>query len=117
VAYPLFAVVRVPFPFSDRTSVKRRPAVILSAMEFQDNSGHVLLAMVTTAKQSSWPLDWPIKHLQGTGLSQPCIVRLKLFTLDDRLILGPLGELASADQIGVQLNLQKLFPPVGFRAS
>lgn len=105
-----FAVVRVPFPFSDRQANKRRPALVLSQPVFQLGCGHLLLAMVTSAQQSTWPLDWPIDNLTAAGLTQPCLVRLKLFTLDARLVLGQLGTLAPEDRAGVTANLRRLFP-------
>lgn len=105
-----FAVVRVPFPFTDRAVQRRRPAVVLSSPAFQRGSAHVLLAMITTARGSSWPLDWPIQDLGSAGLRQACIVRLKLFSLDERLILGRLGRLAAADRSGLRANLQRLLP-------
>ena len=62
-------------------------------------------------------LDWPIEDLQAAGLPQPCVVRLKLFTLDERLVLGPLGALADGDRAAVIAQLAKLFgnpgPEVG----
>ena len=103
-----FSVVRVPFPFSERLAVKRRPAVVLSAPSFQLRSSHVLLAMVTSAEASAWPLDWPILDLKQAGLRKPCLIRLKLFTLDARLLLEPLGQLAQADQEGVARRLAEL---------
>ena len=39
-----------------------------------------------------------------------CCVRLKLFTLDERLILGALGKLTTIDRNGVWANLHKLLP-------
>jgi mRNA interferase MazF len=54
--------------------------------------------MITSARQSSWPLDWPLEDLQAAGLPQPCLVHFKLFTLDERLVLGHLGALAVADR-------------------
>lgn len=103
-----FRVVRVPFPFSERLATKRRPAVVLSIPFFQLRSGHVLLAMVTSAEHSAWPLDWSILELKEAGLKQPCLIRLKLFTLDERLLLKPLGQLAKADQEGVVGRLAEL---------
>ena len=103
-----FQVVRVPFPFSDRLAVKRRPAVVLSKPGFQLGSGHLLLAMVTTADQSTWPLDWRIVNLKAAGLKQPCLIRMKLFTLDERLLLEPLGKLAIVDQKGLASRLADL---------
>ena len=105
-----FAVVRVPFPFTDRVAQRRRPAVVLSAPEFQRGSAHLLLAMITTASRSCWPLDWPIQDLAAAGLKQACCVRFKLFSLDERLVLGQLGRLAPLDRSGVRANLQRLIP-------
>lgn len=110
-AFERFAVVRVPFPFTDRQAQKRRPALVLSQPVFQQACGHLLLAMITSSRQSVWPLDWPIEDLQAAGLPQPCVVRLKLFTLDERLVLGRLGALAVADRTAVAVQLAKLLPP------
>jgi mRNA interferase MazF len=94
-AFERFAVVRVPFPFTDRAEQKRRPALVLSQPGFQQTCVLLLLAMITSARQSSWPLDCPIEDLQAAGLPQPCVVRLKLFALDERLVLGSLGLIAA----------------------
>ena len=75
------------------------------------SAGHLLLAMITSARQSSWPLDWPIEDLLAAGLPQPCVVRLKLFTLDERLVLGRLGALVAADRTAVAAQLAKLLAP------
>jgi mRNA interferase MazF len=111
-AWERFAVVRLPFPFTDRQAQKRRPALVISQPVFQQSCGHLLLAMITSARQSAWPLDWPIEDLQAAGLPQACVVRLKLFTLDERLVLGRLGVLAAADRTAVAAQLAKLLPPV-----
>ena len=108
--YPTFSLVRVPFPFTDRTTMKRRPALVVSAPHFQANSGHLVLAIVTSATSSSWPHDWAIQELEGTGLPKPCVVRLKLFSLDERLILNGLGALANHDRNGVAECLRQLLP-------
>jgi mRNA interferase MazF len=105
-----FSVLRVPFPFTDCAVQRRRPALVISGPDFQRGSAHVLLAMITTARRSSWPLDWPIQDLAPTGLREACSVRLKLFSLDERLILGRLGRLAAGDRSGVRANLQRLLP-------
>jgi mRNA interferase MazF len=106
--FEAFSVLRVPFPFTDRAVQRRRPAVMISGPNVQRGSSHVLLAMITTAMRSSWPLDWPIQDLASSGLRVPCCVRFKLFSLDERLILGQLGRLAAGDRSGVRANLQRL---------
>ena len=75
---------------------------------FQQHSGHLLLAMVTSAKHSQWPSDWPIEDLQAAGLpraSRASVVRFKLFSLDQSLLLGSLGQLSTRDQRGVLSRL------------
>ena len=75
-----FDLVRVPFPFTDRQTSKRRPALVLSTLGFQNDSEHLHLAMVTSATHSHWSSDWPIEDLKTAGLPIPCVVRFKLFT-------------------------------------
>ena len=95
-----FDLVHVPFPFTDRRVTKRRPALVPSQPLFQQQSCHLLLVMLTIAKSRYWPSDWPIEDLQLAGLPQPCVVRFKLFTLDQSLLLGALGRLSAVDQQG-----------------
>ena len=53
-----FAVVRVPFPFTDRVPSKNRPALVLSdRMAFNAPAGHSVMAMITSAANAPWPLD------------------------------------------------------------
>ena len=108
--YPTFSLVRVPFPFTDRTTAKRRPALVVWAPRCQTNSGYFMLAMVNSATHSNWHLDWAIQELEVTGLPKPCMVRLKLFSLDERLILNGLGALANSDRNGVAECLRQLLP-------
>lgn len=90
-------VVVVPFPFAERPGGKRRPALVLSKKAFNDN-GHTILAMITTKAHHPWPGDTDIENHHAAGLHVPCIVRLKLFTLDNRLIVKQIGHLSEADR-------------------
>lgn len=91
-------VVVVPFPFTDREASKRRPALVLSSASFNRATRHSVLAMITSAEQSSWPGDVVITDLDAAGLPSDCLVRLKLFTLDHRLIVKRAGTLAAKDR-------------------
>ncbi|MGH8306729.1 MAG: type II toxin-antitoxin system PemK/MazF family toxin [Gammaproteobacteria bacterium] len=102
-------VVVVPFPFTDKKSSKRRPALVLSAKQ-HFNTGHSVLAMITSRDNAGWPLDVPIADGGAAGLWAPSVVRMKLFTLDDRLILRKAGSLSGKDVKAVAATLKKLFP-------
>jgi len=70
--------------------------------------------MITSARHSTWPLDTPITDLGAAGLPVPSIVRMKLFTLDHRLILARLGDLSPADCAAVHQVLKTLFGLIQF---
>ena len=99
-------VVRVPFPFVDSAETKHRPALVLSNEEFNRTHEHVVLAMITSAKHSSWSTDTLIGDIAGTGLKVPSVIRFKFFTLDARLIAGSLGCLGSSDWNAVRTKLK-----------
>jgi len=110
VAYKAFDVVVVPFPFTDRATAKRRPALVLSNENtFNKKVGQSVLAMITSANNSNWPLDTTIQDLDAAGLSSPSVVRMKLFTLDDRLIIRRAGQLNGQDRKAAAKALRKLF--------
>lgn len=104
-----FALVVVPFPFTDQAVAKKRPALVLSSAAF-NRQGHTILAMVTSKGHSPWPGDTPIRDLAGAGLPAPSLVRLKLFTLDNRLLLRQLGSLGAGDAAAVTAVLAAHLP-------
>jgi len=91
-----YDVVIVPFPFIERFKTKRRPAVVLSNEEFNENN-HTILAMITTKKEPAWPGDSQISDYADAGLRLPCLVRFKFFTLDNRLLQKRIGHLSEKD--------------------
>jgi PemK-like, MazF-like toxin of type II toxin-antitoxin system len=82
--------------------------VLSERSAFNARIGHVVLAMITSASHSDWPLDVPLSDLHSAGLSSASVVRMKLFTLDDRLILRRAGSLAAVDRKAVAVALRKL---------
>ena len=108
MTFEAFDTVVVPFPFTDRTAAKRRPALVLSGAAFNGSAGHVVLAMITSAKNAPWPLDVPITDREAAGLTAESVVRMKLFTLDARLVLRKAGQLASDDVSSVKATLTEL---------
>ena len=98
VIFEHLAVVRVPFPFTDRVAAKHRPALVLSdTAAFNANAGHYVLAMITSFATPPWPFDCVIEDIHSAGLRVPSKVRLKIFTLDHRLVLGALGRVSAGD--------------------
>jgi mRNA interferase MazF len=69
------------------------------------------MAMITSSKadRNFWPGDVAIENFEAAGLPVPSIVRMKLFTLDHRIIIDRLGILSSADRSKVQEKLREIF--------
>ena len=107
--YNQFDVVVVPFPFTDSGQTKRKPALIISnPNEFDNRIQRSVMAMITTSTHSPWPLDIPIADLSPTGLNTESIVRMKLFTLDQALIVRKIGTLSFSDQTIARNALKQL---------
>ena len=102
-----FDVVVVPFPFTDRQADRRRPALVVSSFDFNASHDQSILAMITSADGAEWPSDVAIRDWREAGLSVPCKVRLKLFTLDDALILRKTGALSDRDAQAVRDSLAR----------
>ena len=113
-------IVLVPFPFTDLTRQKARPAVVVSSMRFNAASADVILVAISS-KLPATPNDMELivqrssAGFQATGLRVSSVIRpTKLVTLQQSLIYTVLGKLASPviDELDVRLaramGLQKL---------
>lgn len=104
MTFNTFEVVVVPFPFTDRQAAKRRPALVVSSADFNTAHEQSILAMITSAADE-WRSDVPVRDWREAGLNVPCKVRLKLFTLDNALVLRRLGALSQYDRNAVKNGL------------
>lgn len=94
----------MPFPFTDRQASKRRPALVLSTAAF-NRRGHTVLAMITSAAHYPWPGDHRLNDPRAAGLANSSVVRWKLFTLDNRLLVRAIGRLSESDRNAVAEKL------------
>lgn len=105
--FKAFDVISVPFPFTDRDATKRRPALVISNEFFNRQHDQLVLAMITTTTNNVWLSDVSLTNWQEAGLKVACHFRLKLFTLDQNLVLKTIGHLSSQDIQSVQAVLAK----------
>lgn len=107
VTFEPLDVVVLPFPFTDRRTTKRRPAVVVSSQGFNRVHRQSILAMITSAN-SDWPSDVAVRDWREAALNVPCKVRFKLFTLDNALVVRKLGTLSKRDGQAVQSALDQV---------
>ncbi|MDO9414808.1 type II toxin-antitoxin system PemK/MazF family toxin [Pararhizobium sp.] len=97
-----YQTIVVPLPFSDVPVLKRRPAVVLSGPGFNSQNNATVVAMITTAKETSWPSDISIADLDTANLPKQCVVRWRLASIPNTLILRKLGQLGPLDRLACE---------------
>lgn len=84
-------VVVVPFPFSDLTQAKRRPALVISKLDGDD----LILCQITSQSiKDNYAMALDDKDFKTGSLKQPSNVRPnRIFTADSNIILYKVGNL------------------------
>ena len=76
-------VVKVPFPYTDRSTRQSRPALVVSAGSLEDDHRLVWVVMITSAENRGWSGDVPVTDLELAGLPAPSLIRAaKIATID-----------------------------------
>jgi mRNA interferase MazF len=78
-------IVVIPFPFSDLTKTKRRPALVVSSLEGND----VILCQITSQSiKDKYAVQIKDKDFESGELKQKSNVRPnRIFTADSRIVL------------------------------
>ncbi|MBA3247716.1 MAG: type II toxin-antitoxin system PemK/MazF family toxin [Pyrinomonadaceae bacterium] len=93
-SYSKNEVVLVRYPFSDLSSSKIRPAVIVNAPH---SSQDVLLVPLTSRTAPLLSGEFALTDWKQAGLNIETAVKRGIFTIHQRLILQSVGKLADAE--------------------
>lgn len=91
-------VVLVPFPFTDQSSAKKRPAVIISSSGY--NAGRRDLIIMAITSQVRQPLGFGealVADWQAAGLIKPSVLKPVLTTIEQGLVVRTMGALSAND--------------------
>ena len=91
-------VVLVPFPFTDQTGTKRRPAVVVSSHGYNSNRRDIVILAITS--QVRLPLGYGeavIEDWQGAGLLKQSAIKPVITTVEQTLVLRMMGHLSAGD--------------------
>ena len=98
ITYKQGDVVLIPFPFTDFTTIKQRPALIVSSSTFNRSHEDVIVVAITSHVQDKILFDEYLlssKELEEGGLPKSSVVKFgKIVTIDQRLIRKHLGNLS-----------------------
>lgn len=93
-------IVLLPIPFTDLSSRKVRPAVVIGHSR---HPGDLFVAPITSqAPNATVPLlDW-----RAAGLNVPCGIKSQIATIEDRLVVKSVGQLSDRDQNALSAALR-----------
>ena len=94
-------VVLVPIPFTNLTSQKVRPAVVVGLSSL---AGDLFVVPVSSQMQN---VDLRLQDWKTAGLNVPCGIKAQLATIESKLIVKVLGKLSARDQASCQSRLRE----------
>ena len=105
--YEFGDVVLVPFPFTDQTAFKKRPAVIVSNKAYNSTRPDVVLMPITSQLRAvSAPGEIWVSHWHTAGLLKPSAIKPVFATLEQALVIRQLGALTPADKSALRAAIQ-----------
>ena len=103
-------IILVPFPFSDQSGTKVRPALVLSKHSFNSTSKDIIICGITSnISKDFYSIEISSKHLED-GKIVPSMIKVEnLAKIEQRLVIKRIGKLKSAEFKRVLDILQALF--------
>jgi mRNA interferase MazF len=92
--YKRGSVVLLPFPFSDQSSAKIRPAVVVNPDYPSDD---LLVVAVTSVGDALRPGEFPIQFWREAGLIHPSFAKRAVASVTNNLVKKQLGQLHEPD--------------------
>lgn len=92
-------IVLVPFPFTNQSASKKRPAVVVSGGAYnRARPDLVLMAVTSQTGREDGALECPVADWRAAGLLKPSVVKPVFATVERTLVLRALGRLGADDR-------------------
>lgn len=103
-------VVLVPFPFTDQSGVKKRPAVVVSSHTYNSSRRDIVIMAITS--QLRLPLglgESMIADWQGAGLVKESVLKPVFATIEQGLVQRAMGRFSAVDIKALRVALAVVF--------
>jgi mRNA interferase MazF len=98
----------IPFPYTDLSAAKTRPAVVVSGDFYHSVRSELLLAYISSQVSKAHPtLDYMLRDWSSAGLPKPSFVRPKIAAIEPLLIVHSIGRLSERDQVEIDRRLRQ----------
>jgi mRNA interferase MazF len=98
MVYSFGDIVLVPFPFTDQSGTKKRPAVVISSQGYNTQRQDLVIMAITS--QIRQPLGFAealVVNWQTAGLLKPSLFKPVFTTIEQPLVLRTMGTLNASD--------------------
>lgn len=107
--YSFGDIVLVPFPFTDQSTVKKRPTVVVSSDIYNRQRPDIIIMAVTSQIRSdSYFGDIVISEWQPAGLLKPSVIKPIITTIEKPLVIKTLGQLNKEDRNFLRESFYKI---------
>jgi len=108
-AYSFGDIVLVPFPFTDQSGTKKRPAIIISSSAYNAARRDVVIMAVTSHPQTVNAIDEiRVTDWKSAGLIKPSVVKPVITTIEASLVIRRLGPINTEDQKALRKAIGKI---------
>jgi len=102
-------VVLVPFPFSDQSVIKKRPAVVISSNDYNLTSQDIVIMAITSQTAKTFTFgECLLEDWRSAGLLKPSAIKAAISTIEQSLVLRKLGKLSLKDMDSLRDTLKHL---------
>jgi mRNA interferase MazF len=99
-------IILVPFPFTDQSSSKKRPAVIVSSARYNaERPDFIIMAITSQIRAQSGFGDALVVAWEAAGLLKPSAIKPVIATIEQSLTIKQLGSLEGDDINSLRLIL------------
>jgi mRNA interferase MazF len=107
VSYTFGEVLLVPFPFTDQSGMKKRPAVVISSNAYNASRRDLVIMAITS--QVRQPLGFGealVTEWQAAGLIKASVLKPVVTTIEQSLVIRTMGSLMADDINTLQRSIE-----------
>jgi mRNA interferase MazF len=103
-------IVLVPFPFTDQSASKKRPAVVVSSQAYHRARIDLIVMPITSQVRATIAFgEVLVQDWKAAGLIKPGVVKPVITTIERSLVLRKLGRLSDATQAALRKAIDSIF--------
>ncbi|MBM3341027.1 MAG: type II toxin-antitoxin system PemK/MazF family toxin [Betaproteobacteria bacterium] len=108
IAYSFGDVVLVPFPFTDQSTSKKRPAVVVSSAAYHGARPDIVIMAITSQMRPAAFGEVMVSSWQAAGLLKPSAIKPVITTIERSLVIRAMGKLPAPDSDALRAALASM---------